>query len=224
MSLNPGQGDWTPLCYYWGTHFLPKISKRLLRLILLSPEQGFSHIRDLRDTKCLLQMPSCCLWLPWHPCLPSYALSNQFTCWYKLLSSKSHDKQPWDTQGNERHEPKLLKSIFKAANESAQPSPKREKKEKGLNSRSCKKMWAYQQMEDFLMRFTTFPWHKSWGQCSIYPSHPLFLLLRRRIGPLVSRAPQCRAQTSRTTVLFKQWFPKCPSWPVLSNPLLLRNL
>lgn len=130
-------------------------------------------------------MPSCCLWLPWHPLLPKCALSNQFTWLVQALFFQYHNKQPWDTQGNKGYEPKVLNSIFKAANEPAQPSPMRWKKGKGLNSRSCKMAWAHQMMEDFWMCFTTLSWHNSLGECLDLSQSPSFPTLVQPRGGLV---------------------------------------
>lgn len=136
--------------------------------------------------------------LPGHPFLPQWALSNQFTQLMHALFSQSHNKQPWDPQGNKSYEPKLFNSIFMAANEPSQPSATREKEGKVLNSRFCRNIHIHQPKEDFCVCFTTLTWYKSlrWWLDLCY-SPPLPITLQPRKGwfwcsrtPLQSSPPR----------------------------------
>lgn len=108
--------------------------------------------------KCKAASSGCLL--PGHPFLPQWALSNQFTQPTLPLFSQSHNKQPWDPQGNKGYEPKLFNSIFMAANEPSQPSATWEKEETGQNSRFCKNMQVHQP-KDFCVCFPALTRHKT---------------------------------------------------------------
>lgn len=106
MPLNPGWGAWAPLCSHYGTHFVPKISKRLLRLSLLSPEEGFTHTGILGMKKPVTNV----LWLPWHPCLPRCAPSSHFPWLVPALFF--HNQQLWGNSRKRRIRTQTIKLHF----------------------------------------------------------------------------------------------------------------